>query len=150
MSNSQRILLGVLIVLAVLTVSPRFVFAQTATPAAGSATPVAPVPNPCTPRFKAGSVVHQPPALFSSNGVLSNRMGIRMRYSSGNSPAPRPGEVSGLFPGLCASELKSRFTPILATAPIMAAPATEGAWARDDGDRPDTRVKTEGLLRRIG
>jgi FtsP/CotA-like multicopper oxidase with cupredoxin domain len=32
--------------------------------------PVAPVSNPC-PRFKAGSIVHQPPALFSSNGVLN-------------------------------------------------------------------------------
>lgn len=33
-------------------------------------TPVAPVANPCQ-RFAAGSVVHQPPALFSSNGVLN-------------------------------------------------------------------------------
>ena len=31
---------------------------------------VAPVANPC-PRFAAGSVVHQPPALFSQNGVLA-------------------------------------------------------------------------------
>src|SRR5579864_6307619 len=31
---------------------------------------VAPVANPCT-RFTAGSVVHNPPALFSSNGVLN-------------------------------------------------------------------------------
>ncbi|HEV3201626.1 MAG TPA: multicopper oxidase domain-containing protein [Bryobacteraceae bacterium] len=35
--------------------------------------PVAPVPNPCTPRFAAGSVVHNPPALYSSDGVLSVR-----------------------------------------------------------------------------
>src|SRR5260370_10815401 len=33
-------------------------------------TPVAPVANPC-PRFAAGSVVHNPPALFSQNGVLN-------------------------------------------------------------------------------
>jgi hypothetical protein len=33
-------------------------------------TPVAPVPNPCA-RFTAGSVVQQPPALFSKNGVLN-------------------------------------------------------------------------------
>jgi len=33
-------------------------------------TPVAPVPNPC-PRFAAGSVVTNPPALYSQNGVLN-------------------------------------------------------------------------------
>ena len=33
-------------------------------------TPVSPVTNPC-PRFTAGSVVHNPPALFSKNGVLT-------------------------------------------------------------------------------
>ena len=37
-----------------------------------SPTPVAPVSNPC-PRFAAGSVIHQPPALFSQNGVLNVR-----------------------------------------------------------------------------
>jgi FtsP/CotA-like multicopper oxidase with cupredoxin domain len=41
--------------------------AQAVTP-----TPVKPVANPC-PRLKAGSVVHQPPALFSQNGVLNVR-----------------------------------------------------------------------------
>ena len=35
-----------------------------------SPTPVPPVANPC-PRFTAGSVVQNPPALFSSNGVLN-------------------------------------------------------------------------------
>ena len=35
-----------------------------------AAPPVKPVANPC-PRFAAGSVVHQPPALFSTLGVLS-------------------------------------------------------------------------------
>ncbi len=46
--------------------------AQTASPAAinSTATPVAPVANPCQ-RFAAGSVVQQPPALFSQNGVLN-------------------------------------------------------------------------------
>jgi FtsP/CotA-like multicopper oxidase with cupredoxin domain len=34
--------------------------------------PVQPVNNPC-PRFTAGSIVHQPPALFSQNGVLNVR-----------------------------------------------------------------------------
>jgi FtsP/CotA-like multicopper oxidase with cupredoxin domain len=40
-------------------------FAQGNSPA-----PVPPVPNPC-PRFTAGSVIQQPPALFSQNGVLN-------------------------------------------------------------------------------
>jgi FtsP/CotA-like multicopper oxidase with cupredoxin domain len=34
--------------------------------------PVAPVPNPC-PRLTAGGVIHNPPALYSSNGVLNVR-----------------------------------------------------------------------------
>jgi len=38
--------------------------------AAFAQAPVAPVSNPCT-RFTAGSVIHQPPALFSQNGVLN-------------------------------------------------------------------------------
>jgi FtsP/CotA-like multicopper oxidase with cupredoxin domain len=42
----------------------------TATSSATSPTPVAPVANACQ-RFAAGSVVHQPPALFSKNGVLN-------------------------------------------------------------------------------
>ena len=41
-------------------------FAQTPAPTA----PVRPVPNPC-PRSKAGSVVTNPQALYSSNGVLN-------------------------------------------------------------------------------
>jgi FtsP/CotA-like multicopper oxidase with cupredoxin domain len=50
---------------------PQFAVAQIATSAA-SATPqmVQPVPNAC-PRFAPGSVIHQPQALFSQNGVLS-------------------------------------------------------------------------------
>jgi FtsP/CotA-like multicopper oxidase with cupredoxin domain len=43
--------------------------AQTVT-ATSSAAPVPPVANPC-PRPNAGSVVHNPPALFSSGGVLN-------------------------------------------------------------------------------
>jgi FtsP/CotA-like multicopper oxidase with cupredoxin domain len=34
-------------------------------------TPVAPVANPCTPRFLAGSVIQNSPALYSSNGTLN-------------------------------------------------------------------------------
>jgi len=50
------------------------------------ATPVAPVPRPCTPRFTAGSVVHNPPALFSSNGVLN----VRFSYQTTTDSAGRP------------------------------------------------------------
>jgi FtsP/CotA-like multicopper oxidase with cupredoxin domain len=43
--------------------------------------PVQPVANPC-PRFHAGSVVHNPPALFSSNGVLEVRFSYQHRFDS--------------------------------------------------------------------
>lgn len=64
MRNFQRSLFIVLAVAFVIVMAAPFALAQTTTP-------VAPVSNPCTPRFKAGSIVHQPPALFSSNGVLN-------------------------------------------------------------------------------
>ena len=44
--------------------------------------PVAPVPNPCTPRFAAGSVVHNPPALYSSNGQLNVRFSYQQTTDS--------------------------------------------------------------------
>jgi FtsP/CotA-like multicopper oxidase with cupredoxin domain len=44
-------------------------------------TPVAPVANPC-PRLAAGSVVHQPPALFSQNGVLNVRFSYQQTTDS--------------------------------------------------------------------
>jgi FtsP/CotA-like multicopper oxidase with cupredoxin domain len=43
--------------------------------------PVAPVPNPCQ-RFKAGSVVANPPALFSANGSLSVRFSYQQTTDS--------------------------------------------------------------------
>jgi FtsP/CotA-like multicopper oxidase with cupredoxin domain len=46
--------------------------AQTTTVTTTGSTPVAPVANACQ-RFAAGSVVRQPPALFSQNGVLNVR-----------------------------------------------------------------------------
>ena len=55
------------------------VFAQT--PTSGSPTPVPPVANPCT-RFTAGSVVQQPPALFSRNGVLNVRFSYQQTTDS--------------------------------------------------------------------
>jgi FtsP/CotA-like multicopper oxidase with cupredoxin domain len=51
---------------------------------AAAATPVALVPNPC-PRFTAGSVIHQPPALFSQNGVLN----VRFSYQATSDSAGR-------------------------------------------------------------
>jgi len=45
-------------------------YAQTVSAVTTSANPVLPVPNPC-PRFQAGGVVANPPALYSQNGVLN-------------------------------------------------------------------------------
>jgi FtsP/CotA-like multicopper oxidase with cupredoxin domain len=45
-------------------------FAQATTTASSTPAAVQPVPHPC-PRFAPGSVVHQPAALYSQNGVLS-------------------------------------------------------------------------------
>jgi FtsP/CotA-like multicopper oxidase with cupredoxin domain len=59
------------VVLAVMTLCTP-ALALTAAIATTTAVPVAPVPNPCA-RFTAGSVIQQPPALFSSNGVLNVR-----------------------------------------------------------------------------
>lgn len=57
--------------------------AQTATGSAPApdSSAVAPVANPC-PRFAAGSVVQQPPALFSQNGVLNVRFSYQTTVDS--------------------------------------------------------------------
>ena len=55
-------------------------FAQT-TATSTTPTPVPSVANPC-PRFRAGSVVHQPPALFSQNGVLNVRFSYQTTTDS--------------------------------------------------------------------
>jgi FtsP/CotA-like multicopper oxidase with cupredoxin domain len=44
-------------------------------------TPIAPVANPC-PRFAAGSVIHNPAGLFSSNGVLNVQFSYQTRVDS--------------------------------------------------------------------
>jgi len=44
-------------------------------------TPVAPVDNPC-PRLSAGDVIHNPPALYSSNGVLNVRFSYQQTTDS--------------------------------------------------------------------
>jgi FtsP/CotA-like multicopper oxidase with cupredoxin domain len=54
---------------------------QTSTTATSQLTPVLPVANPC-PRFKAGSVVHNPRALFSSNGVLAVRFSYQHTFDN--------------------------------------------------------------------
>src|ERR1700674_5248087 len=57
--------------LAVVVVVPICTFAQTTTPTTGtSPTPVPPVANACS-RFRAASVIQNPPALHSQNGVLN-------------------------------------------------------------------------------
>jgi FtsP/CotA-like multicopper oxidase with cupredoxin domain len=56
----------------------------TTTSSATSPTPVAPVANACQ-RFAAGSVVQQPPALFSQNGVLN----VSFSYQTTTDPVGR-------------------------------------------------------------
>jgi FtsP/CotA-like multicopper oxidase with cupredoxin domain len=69
---------SVLICAAVLGAFPLGAVAQTRY----SAPPVPPVPDPCTPRFAAGSVIKEPPALFSRNGVLSVRFSYQQTTDS--------------------------------------------------------------------
>jgi FtsP/CotA-like multicopper oxidase with cupredoxin domain len=52
--------------------------AQTSTTTTNVLAPVPPVANPCS-RFNAGSLVHNPPALFSSNGSLRVRFSYQQR-----------------------------------------------------------------------
>ncbi len=73
--------LCVLSCLVVLLVSQASAFAQTTLTTSSSPTPVAPVPNPC-PRLTAGTVVDQPPALFSSNGALNVRFSYQQTTDS--------------------------------------------------------------------
>src|SRR6516165_11136086 len=56
----------------------------TATSSATSPNPVAPVANACQ-RFAAGSIVQQPPALFSKNGVLN----VSFSYQTTTDPVGR-------------------------------------------------------------
>src|SRR5580700_3522859 len=59
--------------------APLWAFAQVAA-TGNSSTPAAvpPVPNPC-PRFAPGSVIQEPAALFSQNGVLSVQFSYQTR-----------------------------------------------------------------------
>ncbi len=75
----RHVKLYVLSCLVALALSQAGVLAQTTT--GSSPTPVAPVANPC-PRLTAGTAVHQPPALFSSNGVLNVRFSYQQTTDS--------------------------------------------------------------------
>src|SRR5260370_13356866 len=66
----------ILFVVMAFAIAPLGAFAQT---------PVAPVPNPC-PRFAAGTMVQQPPALFSHNGVLNVRFSYQTTTDTTDSP----------------------------------------------------------------
>ena len=77
--KTRHVKLYILSCLIVLTFSQMCAFAQTTT--GSSPTPVAPVPNPC-PRLTAGTAVSQPPALFSSNGVLNVRFSYQQTTDS--------------------------------------------------------------------
>jgi FtsP/CotA-like multicopper oxidase with cupredoxin domain len=72
--------LYVLPCLFVLAFTQAGVLAQTTT-TGSTPTPVAPVPNPCS-RFAAGNMIQQPPALFSSNGVLNVRFSYQQTTDS--------------------------------------------------------------------
>jgi len=66
--------------LAILAFLPVCAFAQTTS--ASGPRPVALLPNPCAPRFAAGGVIHNPPALYSANGVLNVRFSYQQTTDS--------------------------------------------------------------------
>jgi len=74
--TAQHLNWRILSAVMIFAMAPLCAFGQTASPA-----PVAPVAKPC-PRFTAGSVVHQPPALFSRNGVLQVRFSYQTTTDS--------------------------------------------------------------------
>src|SRR5260370_26681135 len=79
--KTRNVKLFVLSCLVVLTSWQASAFAQTTTTTSSSPTPVPPVANPCT-RFTAGSVIHNPPALFSANAVLTVRLSYQATTDS--------------------------------------------------------------------
>jgi FtsP/CotA-like multicopper oxidase with cupredoxin domain len=76
-----RLVLGTLSCYLLLAFAQLTAFAQTTATASSAAAAVPPVANPC-PRFTAGSVIHQPPALFSQNGVLNVRFSYQTTTDS--------------------------------------------------------------------
>jgi FtsP/CotA-like multicopper oxidase with cupredoxin domain len=79
MSNFPRNLVRISVGTIILVMTQLCAFGQAASP---TLTPVAPVPNPCTPRFTAGSIVHQAPSLSSQNGVLNVRFSYQQTTDS--------------------------------------------------------------------
>jgi FtsP/CotA-like multicopper oxidase with cupredoxin domain len=78
-------LLSVLVAgFAVIALGETPAYGQTVSTPTIGANPVAPVANPC-PRFQAGSVVTNPPALHSQNGVLN----VRLSYQQATDSAGR-------------------------------------------------------------
>lgn len=67
--------------LVILLLAQMCVMAQVTPTTSSAPQPVPPVANPC-PRAAAGSVVHNPPALYSSNGVLNVRFSYQHRIDS--------------------------------------------------------------------
>jgi FtsP/CotA-like multicopper oxidase with cupredoxin domain len=68
--RTRDITLRILFVVIVFVIAQMPASAQVVTTGTSAGAPVPPVTNPC-PRFAAGSVILQPPALFSQNGVLN-------------------------------------------------------------------------------
>ncbi len=71
--------------LAILALLPVCAFGETTARPSTSTSgprPVAPVANPCTPRFAAGSTIHNPLALYSSQGVLNVRFSYQQTTDS--------------------------------------------------------------------
>lgn len=79
--TSLRLCFSILACFALLAFAQVAAFAQEAATGSSVAIPVAPVPNPCA-RLAAGSVIHQPPALFSQNGVLNVRFSYQQTTDS--------------------------------------------------------------------
>jgi FtsP/CotA-like multicopper oxidase with cupredoxin domain len=79
-----QLCLGVCCFLVLLAVAAVPTLGQVTTTESSTAAMVQPVPNPCH-RFAPGSVVLQPPALFSQNGVLS----VQFSYQTRNDSAGR-------------------------------------------------------------
>jgi FtsP/CotA-like multicopper oxidase with cupredoxin domain len=85
MSNiiKSQAIRALLLSLAIFAIVPVCAFGQ---PNNSHPRPVAPVANPCTPRFTAGSTLHNPPALYSSRGVLNVRFSYQLTADSVGRP----------------------------------------------------------------
>jgi FtsP/CotA-like multicopper oxidase with cupredoxin domain len=80
-SRTRHFVLKVLFGVVIFAIAQMPTFAQATATASSTAVPVQPVPNPCA-RFAAGSVILQPPALFSQNGVLNVRFSYQQTTDS--------------------------------------------------------------------